>query len=195
MTKNKIDLTHTFAEAPGTRFCDLSEDHKTYLDRYERLIWPARYDKYRIYAYSMVDQVFPGIWVGGLDAAENHRFLTENAIGVILDLQPDPYDVPLPESIKHYKISFPDGKATPVGVFEKAAEIINDAVDNGQPILVHCAAGVSRSVTAVCTYQMLYNGMGFQDAINKVAETRGFVNPHHLLIRSLMRDVGGRFKV
>lgn len=59
--------------------------------------------------------------------------------------------------------------------FEQAADFIesNLHVTN---VLVHCMAGVSRSVSFTIGYLMKYRGMQFEDALNLVRSRRPIVH-------------------
>ena len=48
----------------------------------------------------------------------------------------------------------------------------------GQRVLVHCFAGLSRSVTFTCAYLMKKYGMTFKEAITLVKKSRPNVNPN-----------------
>ena len=96
-------------------------------------------------------------------------------------------------SVQVVRIGIEDGRITNCGVFEKAADVIATARSEGKNVLVHCAAGVSRSATAVMAYLMIHEGMGWADALCYLRESRPCVNPHPLLVRSLVRDLGENF--
>lgn len=48
----------------------------------------------------------------------------------------------------------------------------------GRRVLVHCAAGISRSATIVIAYLMQRDGLAFPEALQRVREVRPFVRPN-----------------
>jgi protein-tyrosine phosphatase len=88
-----------------------------------------------------------------------------------------------------------DGEMANSGLFDKAAEVINNAVNTNTPILVHCAAGVSRSSTAVIAYLMNYHGVTWTKSLEKLRKERPAINPHPMLQATMVRDLGKKFKL
>lgn len=62
--------------------------------------------------------------------------------------------------------------------FADSSNFISDGLRRGS-VLVHCAAGVSRSATIVIAYLMRTKGMGFQEAMNFVKKRRGVICPNY----------------
>jgi len=62
--------------------------------------------------------------------------------------------------------------------FELAADTIHQALENQEPVLVHCRCGVSRSVSLVCAYFIKYRGMNDVEAIRAVQKRRACANPN-----------------
>ena len=63
--------------------------------------------------------------------------------------------------------------------FDAAHRIIRKALAEGNRILVHCAAGVSRSVTLVAAYLIIEKGMSADDALRLISAHRTHANPNH----------------
>ncbi len=62
--------------------------------------------------------------------------------------------------------------------FDEAAAQIDDWLSSDKTVLVHCTAGISRSVTAVVWYLMKYQGYTWQDAVDLVRSFREQANPN-----------------
>jgi atypical dual specificity phosphatase len=62
--------------------------------------------------------------------------------------------------------------------FDSAAGQIHEWLQSGKRVLVHCFAGVSRSVTAVIWYLMRYEGHAWDDALALVKRHRVRANPN-----------------
>ena len=62
--------------------------------------------------------------------------------------------------------------------FDGAAEQLHQWLSGGKRVLVHCVAGVSRSVTAVLWYLIRYQGMSWDDALHQIRIHRTQANPN-----------------
>lgn len=62
--------------------------------------------------------------------------------------------------------------------FDAAAEQIHDWLEAGRRVLVHCTAGVSRSVSAVVWYLMRYEGYSWDEALALVRQGRTVAYPN-----------------
>jgi predicted protein tyrosine phosphatase len=56
--------------------------------------------------------------------------------------------------------------------------IISDAVRDNKNVIVHCAAGMSRSPSLVIAYLMIENRWGYEEALNFVKRRREIVEPN-----------------
>lgn len=189
------DYTDQFSEWRQQTFRSLSASMKDVIRRHERS-WDKKLKENMetplIEIVQQANEVHPGIWIGSYSSALDET-LADGAIDVVLNMAIEcVYTLSTP-STQLVKIGIDDGRLTNIGVFEKAADVINDARNGGRVVLVHCAAGVSRSSTAVMAYLMLHEGYGWADALEYLREGRSCVNPHPLLVRSLIRDLGARF--
>lgn len=63
-------------------------------------------------------------------------------------------------------------------MIEVSYHIIDNVLESGQPILIHCMAGVSRSVSMIIYYLMRKYGMGFDDAYHLIKSRRSIINPN-----------------
>jgi hypothetical protein len=190
------DYTDNFSEWKQQHFRSLSDRMKSVIRRHERA-WDKKLkenmDTPLIMIVERSDEVHPGIFIGSYSSVLDEN-LVKNEIDVVLNMAREcEYTLHTP-CTQLVKIGIDDGRLANCGVFEKAADVIADARKDGKKVLVHCAAGVSRSATAVMTYLMLYENFGWADALCHLQETRPCVNPHPLLVRSLIRDLGDRFE-
>jgi protein-tyrosine phosphatase len=62
---------------------------------------------------------------------------------------------------------------------------IQRAIDKGHRVIVHCAAGISRSATLVIAYLMIENHWTFQEAFDYVRKRRSIINPNPGFIKQL----------
>jgi protein-tyrosine phosphatase len=109
------------------------------------------------------------IWVGSYGDSCNEAFLSERRITHILSCADEfPMSIRLPS----YKVPIVDDIAdekTKERFLEGAAKInewLSDNEKDERRIIVHCFAGMSRSVSVVITYFMVYKGWSFHIALN-----------------------------
>lgn len=69
-------------------------------------------------------------------------------------------------------ISMVDGPGNDLVLFRKIVQALIDMVDGSPPVLVHCQAGRSRSVTVVAGYLVKTRGWSVQAAYEYIANKR-----------------------
>lgn len=117
-----------------------------------------------------------GLYVGSLRATECVEALRDHNISAVLTVA-GRLPVNLPEGIRHFAIDIPDFLgADLLGALHTAIPFIDSelATDGSaqRAILVHCAMGISRSVSVCCAWLMLRKSMTFQDALKLVRVNR-----------------------
>ena len=161
--------------------------------------WQSQLDhniiEMRAYRGRAADEVVPGIWIGDYADANDPAFIRKHKIGVILNLAKEVDDRHTLAGVQLVKVGMDDGVMANRGLMSKAADVIANAVAAKNPILVHCAAGISRSSTAVIAYLMQSKGKGWRASLTQLKKKRPIVNPHPKLMQTLMRDLGKSFKV
>lgn len=69
--------------------------------------------------------------------------------------------------------------------FDAAADFINEAIKSNGVVLVHCAAGISRSVTLATAYLMKHERMKAATALSMIRSRRFIANPNPGFVRQL----------
>lgn len=69
--------------------------------------------------------------------------------------------------------------------FDSVFGFMNEAVEQGGSVLVHCNAGVSRSATLVIAYIMKHQKLRFEHAFDKVKGVRPSVRPNEGFLKQL----------
>lgn len=63
-------------------------------------------------------------------------------------------------------------------MIEIAYHFINSALSNGNPVLIHCVAGISRSVSILAYYLMKKYDISFDEAMIMIKKYRPIANPN-----------------
>jgi predicted protein tyrosine phosphatase len=121
----------------------------------------------------------PRLYVGGYKW--NVAFLCEHDISVVISLDdhnpPDAHLIQYP--YERHVIRINDVPDAPIEQhFAATTEWIDHALSQGKGVLVHCAAGVSRSVTIVCAYLIKKQGCSTNEALTRVRQVRSFADPN-----------------
>jgi len=96
-------------------------------------------------------------------------------------------DRSLPENIKKMYVRLIDADFCDISAhFDTAAQFINDEIKAGGRVLVHCAAGISRSCTLLLAYLMKYRQYDLRKAFNLVKTSRRVVRPNNGFFQKLI---------
>lgn len=92
-------------------------------------------------------------------------------------------------STTHDGFVFPDGEHDYLE-FKAAVEYVVNALNEGNTVLVHCQAGVSRSVAITTVALATVTSLSLQEAFDCVEAVRPNANPHPELRESMERYTG-----
>ncbi|EDQ90268.1 uncharacterized protein MONBRDRAFT_3024, partial [Monosiga brevicollis MX1] len=119
------------------------------------------------------------IYIGCVHDATDRDLLTRTGITHVLSALEDCPEVPM--SIEQLHLPISDTFSSEFEVlpsFLRGAQFIHEAVSAGGRVLVHCAAGVSRSPTMVAAYLILYHNMSMETSISHLQALRQVVSPN-----------------
>ncbi len=106
------------------------------------------------------NMVLPNVWIGGAEALTDLDLMGIDAIVTVVHVDRLSECIVMKhvgENRDHMRVSIHDDKTEPIQLyFESVARFINSHVKMGQNVLVHCYAGMSRSVTLVIAYMIIY---------------------------------------
>lgn len=127
------------------------------------------------------------VWIGGIQALKTAEIMNEIDAVVtaihfdrVAECAADVYYGNRP----HVRISIWDEPTKETALefashFSEVGAFIDLHIRQGHNVLVHCAAGFSRSVTLVMYYMLHYRGYkSVKHALKKIRETRPSVNPN-----------------
>ncbi|KAM8866079.1 dual specificity protein phosphatase 26-like [Synchiropus picturatus] len=140
---------------------------------------------------SHADEVWPRLFIGDQQSAENKADLTKHRISHILNAAHSKHRGE-PSIYQSMRIAYMGIEARDAcdfdmsANFRAAADFIHMALSRGGKILVHCHVGVSRSATLVLAYLMLRQSLTLVEAICAVKENRGVI-PNRGFLRQLIQ--------
>jgi len=118
-----------------------------------------------------MSEITEQIYVGSYGDAASDQFISDRGITHVITCADE-----FPSSLLRpgYKIPIVDDVADEKTkkYFLEAASVLDRWVREGNKIMVHCFAGMSRSVSVVITYFMMYKGWSFDLAHNHLKQRR-----------------------
>lgn len=117
-----------------------------------------------------VIHVSENLYLGDRFDAEDRDALRDRSIDHVVSLNHDPF----PCTDTHHPLS--DG-ANPQSEFDRAVDIVREQYGEADGVLVHCAAGVSRSVAVVASVLAAEEGLSFREALEAIEEEKPNVSP------------------
>ncbi|XP_042381231.1 dual specificity protein phosphatase 1-like [Zingiber officinale] len=126
-----------------------------------------------------------GLFLGSVGAALNKPALKNLNITHILTVAKS-LDPAFPDEFIYKKIDVFDTPGTELDKhFDECFNFIDEARSSGGSVLVHCFAGMSRSVTIVLAYLMKKNHITLREALSLVRGKRPRVAPNHGFLTQL----------
>ena len=100
-------------------------------------------------------EILPNLYLSGFRPTENLDSLKANKIKAILTVAND-FEPVFPKDFTYKTIVIEDDEREDIRQhFYECLEFIDSFVSKGENVLVHCAAGVSRSASVVIAYLMV----------------------------------------
>ncbi|KAL1740055.1 protein-tyrosine phosphatase-like protein, partial [Schizophyllum fasciatum] len=129
------------------------------------------------------DEIVPEqIYLGNLSAALSLDYRREHGITHILSVCPE-YE---PTKRDHLMIPVDDTEYDDLlSHLPKTCDFIQDALNGGGKVLVHCVMGVSRSSTVLAAYLMRAHRWSAAEALSFIKKSRPRVRPNYGFLRQL----------
>mmetsp|Transcript_2708 Transcript_2708/g.2777 ORF Transcript_2708/g.2777 Transcript_2708/m.2777 type:complete len:164 (-) Transcript_2708:102-593(-) len=128
--------------------------------------------------YSKNSKITDNIYQGNETAAKNEKDLLEKGITHVL-VAGNGLKKCFPNKFVYLQFEVDDTDYDDLYKhFKEAYEFIDNCVSKGGKILIHCAAGVSRSSTFTCCYLMKKNEITYEEAYEILEKGRPVANPN-----------------
>jgi rhodanese-related sulfurtransferase len=121
------------------------------------------------------DEILPNLWLGNRNAATNPMWLREHSIKSVFNCTKDiPF---VPEIQRKYRVPVDDNlqaeeiRNLELWSYEVVMKMTNE-YKTGQPMLVHCAAGMQRSAACVALFLIAVKHLTPDDAIQFIKKRR-----------------------
>jgi tyrosine-protein phosphatase MSG5 len=127
---------------------------------------------------SHITQILPNLFLGSRTNAQNiyevRYFDIQTIINVALEIPRVCCD-----EFKYVKYNWDDIFCYDIlSELDSVTDIMHSEISKGNNVLIHCAAGVSRSASAVIGYLMKYEKMDYDEAFTRVKSLRSCINPN-----------------
>lgn len=132
-------------------------------------------------------EILPYLYLGNAANSEDSESLSRHNIQYILNVTADLANVFEDcGSMKYMQIPIADHWSQNLArFFPKAIRFIDEGRDMRKGVLVHCLAGVSRSVTITVAYLMFKLNLGLNDAFNMVRDRKANIAPNFHFMEQL----------
>jgi protein tyrosine/serine phosphatase len=121
------------------------------------------------------DEILPGIWLGSRYAATDGNWLLSHRIKSVFNCTKDipfhhivsrKYRIPVDDNLEAREI-----RNLELWSYEIIYKILNE-YKQGEPILIHCAAGIQRSAATVAMVLIVLRNMNAEEAIRFIQSKR-----------------------
>jgi hypothetical protein len=123
------------------------------------------------------------LYISDLYTAKCNNIIKKYNIKCVINVCTDQYEV---IADKNLKINISDEITQNISkYFAESYKFIDDNISNGNNVLVHCHAGISRSVTIVISYIMKKYSLPYFPAMKIVKSCRSFAEPNDGFVEQL----------
>jgi protein-tyrosine phosphatase len=131
--------------------------------------------------------ITPHLAVGGRIRPGDIKALAEAGITHVVDTRSEYRDDPQALAKEHIELLYlPTDDMRPLTIEQmlQGSQWVQEHMEQGGRVLIHCEHGVGRSVLLTCAV-LVYGGMNAQDALQLVQQKRWQASPNHRQVRRL----------
>lgn len=135
-----------------------------------------------------MSEILPNLYLGDVKDAYNYNFLRSKRIVYIINVSDFPNR--FGNHFKYIRLPLNDHPNENISqYFTTISKIIVNALNNKQPVLVHCSMGMSRSPTLVIAFLIQHVNMTLDQAFSHVKQRRPIIDPNPGFIEQLNKFV------
>lgn len=131
------------------------------------------------YFLTSINQIDQKLFLGGILGANNPNLIARNNIKAIVSiLSPNAYKI-RHKDLNYLELALDDLPNENIErLIPEALAFIKCEIEKGNNVLIHCAAGVSRSASIAIAFFMVYYNLPFDKALEKTREGRRCAYPN-----------------
>lgn len=139
----------------------------------------------QLYFIQPINRVMDNLYIGNMIAARSKDILKAYNIKHIIQVSND-FQPPYADTYHYLWINVPDDLNTNLyEFFDGTYNFIEKYLKKYEPVLIHCAAGVSRSGTILIAYLMKKFAISYKDALEMARYVRPCINPNESFVHQL----------